>query len=567
MDRIAARILLLEGWRRAALAFLAGAVATLALPPVNFPAAGFVSFPILVWLLDGAAGRPGAGPLRRLMPAFRIGWMFGFGYFIAGLWWLGAAMLVDAADFLWAIPFAVLILPAILAIYYGLAAALARSVWSENAGRLFSLAAAFAFFEWARGVLFTGFPWNEIGMMAAPVPLLMQSVSVIGLHGLTLAAIYVYASPAVIIGRQGRAPALLLAMALVVAHVGYGVIRLSTAETGSVDGVTLRIVQPNIEQTLKWDEAEEERIFARLLSLSARPAAADAADGSPPAARTGNEAAAVAPGDDDDAMADTTEAEGAAAARRLIIWPETAFPFLLTQRPDAITRIADMLQPGETLIAGGVRLEARDDGARPLAYNAVYVIDERGEIIDARDKTHLVPFGEYLPLQAILQRFGISQIVKMPGGFSPGAVRSPVPLDDAPSFLPLICYEIIFPGEMALPAAGERPGFIVNVTNDAWYGRTPGPYQHLRQAELTAAAFGLPLVRSANTGISVVTDGYGRVMDGMALGSGGAFETALPHALPATFYAHFGDRIFWVAEAVAAVLAAASLLRWRHRRD
>ena len=541
MRRLAERIVLLDGWRRALTALLAGAVAALGLAPVNLIAAGFIAFPLLVWLLDGAAGNPARGFLRRLMPAFRIGWLFGFGYFVAGLWWLGAAMLNDGDAFLWAIPLAVLILPAILALYFGLAAAFARAFWSDGSGRIFALAGSFALAEFARSRLFTGFSWNELGILAAPVPLLMQSVSVVGLHGLTLGAVLVFAAPALLVHGGRRWVALGTAVVLSLLHVGFGAYRLQTSETSFVDGVELRVVQPNILQSQKWDEAEAERIFDRLVTLSPAPPT--------PAAVSPTAAAAPA---------------AEPPMRSLVIWPESAFPFLLTDRPDAIARLAEVLQPGETLIAGAARMEAVA-GEPTRYYNSIYVIDDNGEIVDARDKLHLVPFGEYLPFQSFLEGLGISQLAQLPGGFSAGAERRSVPLSGAPAFLPLICYEIIFQDEIDRDAAGA-PGFIVNVTNDAWYGRTPGPYQHLRHSEITAVALGLPLVRSANTGISVVNDSYGRVVDGLALGSAGTVVSRLPAAIASTIFSRHGNAAFWYLFAVTWALAWASAVR-NARRD
>lgn len=268
MRKLAAKVVLMDGWRRAALAVFAGAFTALGLAPVDFFAAGFIGFPLLVWLLDGAAGNPAAGALRRLGPAFRIGWCFGFGYFVAGLWWLGAAMLNGGDAFLWAIPLAVLVLPAILSVYFGLAAALARAFWVEGPLRILALAISFALFEVLRGTLFTGFSWNEIGVLAAPVPLLMQSVSVVGLHGLTLAAVFVFAAPALCVAQRGRAPALVFAAVLCLAHVGFGAFRLASAEAVPEPGLALRVLQPNIPQTEKWDAAEADRNFDRLMQLT-----------------------------------------------------------------------------------------------------------------------------------------------------------------------------------------------------------------------------------------------------------------------------------------------------------
>nr|WP_255618263.1 apolipoprotein N-acyltransferase [Aurantimonas sp. VKM B-3413] len=529
---------------RALLTIAAGASCTLALPPVNFPAAGFVGFPLLVWLLDGTG--VANSPLRRLRADFSTGWLFGFGYFVAGLWWLGAAMLVDAAAFAVFIPFAVIGLPAVLAIYYGLATLLARRVWSDSAWRILPLAAAFALAEYLRGILFTGFPWNEIAVMAAPVPALMQSLSLVGPHGLTLAAIIVFASPAVLIDRRGRAAILTLALALALGHVGYGIIRLQTHPTETVPGVAVKVVQANIAQSLLFDESAAQRTFARHVSLTEMETAATEGEPAMTKAPSGTGGPRIT--------------RIGAAERTLVVWPESSIPFLLTDHPEAIARIADMLKPGETLIAGAPRMEGPDP-ATARVYNSIYVIGDNGEIVDARDKVHLVPFGEYLPFQSFLESLGIFQLTELPGGFSAGTVRSKVELEGAPSFLPLICYEVIFPAEIAAGTPEDRPGFLINDTNDGWFGQTSGPYQHLRLAEMTAVALGLPIVRAANTGISVVNDAYGRELDALALGSTGAIETALPRAAEVTIYAKWGDLPFFSAIALIVALMITFRLR------
>ena len=569
LDRLAAWVALVDGWRRIVLTIGAGAISTFALPPYNFPLVGFIGFPLLVWLVDGAVADPRKSLIGRLLPAFATGWLFGFGYFAAGLWWLGAAMLVDAAAFAIFIPFAVLVLPAICGVYFGLATLVARQFWSDSAFRIFALAAALALFELLRGTLFTGFPWNEIGVMAAPSVLLMQTGSLVGAHGLTLIAVIVFSSLAVIADRRGRRPVLAIALGLLVFHLGFGAWRLWAHPTAFVPGVDVRVVQPNIAQNEKWDEDEANGIFQRHIDLTAMRAppgeivgagsAAPDAAVDPDSAGSGGGGAAVTPGQAPAPM----PAPMPVPTRTLVVWPETSFPFLLTHRPDAIATIADTLRPGETLIAGAARVEGTSaEDAR--YYNSVYVIDDEGRIVDARDKTHLVPFGEYLPFQNILEKFGLRQIADaMPGGFSPGSLRERVPLEGAPSFLPLICYEIIFPGEIDVGAPDTRPGFLVNDTNDAWYGDTPGPYQHLRLAELTAVSFGLPLVRSANTGVSVVTDAYGRQIGGLALGSTGTIETALPQAAAATIFARFGAIPFWAAFVSTCMLAMVGRLRMR----
>lgn len=486
MERLAGKVILLWGWRRALVAFLAGALFALAQPPYDFFAVGFVSFPVLVWLLDGAASVPGEGWLRRLGAPFLIGWWFGFGFFLAGLWWTGNALLVQADLFAWALPFAIFGLPALLAVFHGFAAVLARLVWSDGIGRIASLAFAFAVAEWLRTFVLTGFPWNAVGQSAMPVPLLMQSVSVVGMEGMNALALFVFAMPALLAADRDRLRGAVLAALLIAAHAGFGAWRLS-ADAGAPETLaTVRIVQPSILQTEKWDAAEQDRIFATYLEMTARPSA----DGRPP---------------------------------DLIVWPETAVPFVLSERPDALVALGELIGPEQTLLAGAVRTEG---GPAGRYYNAVVAVNGAGETFDAVDKLHLVPFGEYLPLSGLLSRLGLRQIVQSVAAFSPGAERHAIEAGPGVRVLPFICYEIIFPH---VAGHGEIDAdILLNVTNDAWFGDTPGPYQHLRQAQIRAVEAGRPLVRAANNGISAVIDARGRILDAFAVDAVGVLDVAVP---------------------------------------
>ncbi|WP_092986298.1 apolipoprotein N-acyltransferase [Rhizobium sp. NFR03] len=492
MERLAGRIMLSSGLRRAFLGFLAGLVTVLALPPFNIFAVPFLTFPVLVWLLDGTSGQPEHGALRRALPAFSLGWFFGFGYLLGSLWWLGNALLVEADTFAWALPFAVVGLPAVLAIYYGLAAFVARLLWSDGVGRIAALSVAFAGAEWLRGVMFTGFPWNAVGMAAMPVPLLMQSLSLVGMIGMNLLAVFVYAAPALIGTRKGMGVGLAISAGLVAAHLGYGAYRLHQAPLPAAEPQAMvRIVQPVIDQARKLDDTERASVFEAHLALSAAPP------------------------------------ENGGKRPDIIVWPETAVPFILTDNPDALTRIADVLQDGQLLVTGAVRTEDAGAGLPPRYYNSVYVIDDRGQIVGAADKVHLVPFGEYLPFEDLLSRMGLSAIAaSMPGGFSSAATRTILTLPGGRTLYPLICYEAIFPNEIGSDALST--GALLNITNDAWFGDTPGPYQHFQQARLRAVENGVPMIRAANSGISAVIDAQGNVVSGLSLGERGFFDTILP---------------------------------------
>lgn len=505
------------GWRRAALAVLAGAVATLGLAPYHFVAAGFIAFPMLVLALDSLAGR-GEG----LRAAFRLGWWFGLGYFVGGLWWLGAAMLVDAAAFWWALPLAVIGLPAVLAVYFGLAVAVARRFWSAAAERILVLALTFSLAEVLRSRLLTGFPWNEIGMLAAPSPFFMQSAAIWGTHGLTLMAVILFSLPVLALRKQrGRATVAAIGVCLLAFHAGCGAYRLSVAETApGPEPAYVRIVQPAIDQSAKWDPAEASEILRLLM--------------------------------------DMTEPRADSPPDEIVIWPESSFPYLISDVSPVVEAAAQSLGPGSRLLAGAARMEERA-GAEQAYYNSILAIRPDGTVDGRFDKVHLVPFGEYLPFQALLERLGIMQLTQLPGGFSAAAERRSGMVEGVPPFVPLICYEAIFPNEIRREAGDA---FILNVTNDAWYGETPGPYQHLAQARLTAVALGLPLVRAANSGISVITDSVGRDVASMGLGQRGFVAAALPPPGPETMFSRHGGLVFWLLSA-AVLLTVFTIRRTR----
>jgi apolipoprotein N-acyltransferase len=525
--RLAHSITLAWGWRRILIAMLAGAATVLALPPLNLWPVPFLTFPVLVWLIDGAA----AGRLRGVLAAALTGWAFGFGYFVAGLYWLGNALLVDAKTFAWLLPFAVLGLPAGLALFTAAGCALARLIWTRGAMRIIALALALTLTEWLRGHILTGFPWNAFGYaLATPLPL-AQTAALLGIWGLTFIAVAVYATPAAITddaadnARPWLAPA--LAVLVLAGLTAYGGMRLSRNPTTTVAGVRLRIMQPNLQQDEKFNYAQKQAVMARYLALSDR--------------------------------ASGPQSSGVAGATHLI-WPESAFPFFLTREPDALAQIAALLPENTVLITGAVRApESTPPGARvDRAYNSVYVIDHAGSILGAYDKVHLVPFGEYLPFQALLESLGLMQLTKVRGGFIPGDRHRTMMVPGAPRMLPLVCYDIIFPSDVV--PHGERPGWMLNLTNDGWFGRSAGPYQHFEQARVRAIEEGLPLVRAANTGISAVVDPLGRVISSLPLGTEGVLDAALPQALSPTLYTRAGD------SGPALIVVAGFILVARRRR-
>ena len=526
--RLSHAVVLSWGWRRATIAFVAGAASVLALAPVNAFPLLFFTFPIAVWLIEGSS----TGRLGGMMTAAMAGWWFGFGYFLAGLYWIGFAFLVDAQTFAWLLPIAVLGLPAGLAFFFAAAFAVARLLWTRGPVRVLTLAVALTVTEWLRGHILTGFPWNVIGYSLTGPLVLAQASALIGVWGLTFLAVYLFASPAVLADEKSDTArpwlVVLTPLAILCALGVYGAVRLGQTPTQFVAGVKLRIMQPNLSQDVKFNYRAKQEVLSHYLALSDR---------------------ATGPGSM--GVRDVTH----------LIWPESAFPFFLTREPEMLAQIAALLPPGTVLIVGA----ARPASAAPTpgvlrAYNSIYAIDHDGSILSVYDKMHLVPFGEYLPFQDFLERLGLMQLTKVRGGYIPGTVRRPITVPRAPSFLPLICYEIIFPGE-AVPA-GERPSWLVNVTNDGWFGtHTSGPYQHLQQSRVRAIEEGLPLVRAANTGISAVVDPVGRVVRSLPLGTEGVLDSPLPLPLEPTFYARFGD-----GPAGLVLLTALALVLWRRLR-
>jgi apolipoprotein N-acyltransferase len=517
---LASHVLLAWGWKRALIALVAGALSALAMAPFNAWPVLFATIPVAVWLIDGAgAGRFGGVPAAAL-----AGWWFGFGYFIAGLYWIGFAFLVDADTFAWLLPFAVMGLPAGLAVFTAFGFALARLIWTADPWRILGFASALTISEWLRGHVLTGFPWNAFGYALTEPLALAQTASLVGLWGLTFIALAVFASPAALIDDRAatRRPWLPVALSLVVlaAMGGYGALRLAATPTRFVDQVKLRLMQPNLQQDVKFNYAAKQMVMDRYLSLSDR-----------------------ATGPHTSGVRDAT----------ILIWPESAFPFFLSREADAMARIADLLPQGTILITGAVRPPDQPAGM-PItrAYNSIYAIDHDGTILSVYDKLHLVPFGEYLPLQAMMERLGFVQLTKVRGGFIPGDRRRTMAIPNAPRMLPLICYEAIFPGDVV--PRDDRPGWIVNVTNDGWFGISTGPYQHLQQARLRAVEEGLPVVRAANTGISAVIDPVGRIVARLSLGVEGVLDSALPVALPPTLYSRIQDTAAWIAVALSVIV-------------
>ncbi len=495
-------------WARAGLAAVAGALLTAAQPPVSAPAALFLAMPLLVWLVDAA-------PSARA--AAIVGWVAGFAHFVTALHWIGHAFLVDAERFAWAMPFAVTLLPAGFALYWAAAAALAHALWPGGTWtRAILLAAALAAAEAVRAHAFTGFPWGLAGYGWLDTAL-AQTAAWVGPFGLTLLTLGLAALPLV---AGPRSPAAWGALGLLALLWAGGAAR---APVEAADGPVLRIVQPNAPQHLKWHPDHAERFLRRLVDLTAAP-------------------------------------PGPLGAPAAVIWPETAITFLPQDAPEAVRQLAGVAR-GAWLVTGALFYETGADGRRRWS-NSLMAVSPEGAIAERYDKHHLVPFGEYMPARALLERLGLEALAGMNGaGFVPGRAARSLALPGLPPMAPAICYEMIFPAEVVPP--GPRPDWILHATNDAWFGSFAGPQQHLAQARMRAIEQGLPVVRAANTGISAVIDARGRVLRALPLGEAGAIDAALPPPGAPTLYARTGD---WPAfAAIAALLAGFALARPRAR--
>jgi len=488
--RALTRFAALAGWRRWAILFLAGALGAFALPPFHLVPLILAPLSLALALLARTSG------WRR---RFGDGWWIGFGFFTAGCYWIAEAFFVDAERFGWMAPPIVGGLAGYLALFVGAASALAGALPFRGVPRLLVFALAWVLMEWMRGWFLTGFPWNLVGYVWAFADPMNQLAAWVGIWGLSLVTAVAGAAPALLAepGERRAGPLALLGSAvLLIAVWGAGELRLASTVAGASD-LRLRLVQPAVEQTLKNDPSAGLRNITLALELSRSP--------------------------------------DADASFRHLIWPEAAVPFLLEREPELRRALAAAIPEGGYLLAGAPRGEPAT-GALERIWNSLAVLDGSGAIVAGFDKFHLVPLGEYVPLRKFLPF--IEKLT--PGGmdFSAGPGPRTIRLPGLPAVAPLICYEAIFPHRVVDEA--DRPDWIVNLTNDAWFGTSTGPYQHFAAARLRAVEEGLPLVRVANSGISGVIDPLGRVEEILPLGRRDKLDINLPLPLSQTIFARFG---------------------------
>ncbi|QTN19736.1 apolipoprotein N-acyltransferase [Brevundimonas sp. AJA228-03] len=505
---------------RVGLALLAGVMAALAHPPFGV-LPGLLGYPLLMLLAERSTSTRGA---------FWVGWLAGFGYFGVGCWWVAEAFLVDPAQ-AWMAPFAASLLPAGIGLFWGGATALYRRFAPSGVGRVLVFAALFGLFEWLRGHVLTGFPWNPAGASWAAGSAGSQFASVVGVYGLGVVTVAAVSAFGLAVGNGrpksrlgGAAGGAVVLLAMIV--FGAGRLQGAVVQPGTTQ---VRIVQADVQQESKWTPEAYRSIVDRYVNLTGR-----------------------------------------AAARQpdIVVWPEGALPASFNDvfgpgSPDGAA-IARALQPGQTLMAGFARGEAGPAG-RARYYNSLFALEDVGadglRVAAVYDKYRLVPFGEFLPLGDLMGTLGIRSLVHMPADFSPGPRPAPITLPNGDRVQPLICYESLYPG--FTPGGRGRPQWIANVSNDAWFGATSGPIQHLNLASYRAIETGLPVVRATPTGVSAMIDPWGRVVEGQRLdpGESGVIDAVLPLATGETPYGRVGDLLFWLMVVGGLVPLAVPLLR------
>ena len=498
---LAAALRARRGWPRAATALLAGALAALAFPPFDAVPVLWLSFPTLIFLLQGT---------QNLCEAFLTGWCFAFGFGVLSFYWIAGALFVDIGHFWWVLPFAVAGLPAVLAVYYGLAAALARKIGLGGIAGAVTLALFWFLADYARGHLFTGCPWDIFGYVWADFLPALQITSIAGIYGLTLLTLVIVCLPACLADNTWRARyAVGSSLIFLVLLLVWGTWRAEASPASYFPDVRLRLVQPATNQRLKWQTERREVNFQHILQLSAAPAEKPVTD---------------------------------------IIWPETAATFYLTEDSVHRNEIAALVPSAGAVITGVIR-RAQDEFGLIHYYNSLIAIDGRGRVIAGYDKFHLVPFGEYVPFRKYLP---MRALTALGVDFSTGDGLRTLRMLGLPAFSPLICYEAIFPGEVA--DHSDLPQFLLNLTNDGWYAHTTGPYQHFAIARVRAIEEGLPLVRAANRGVNAVIDPYGRIEAKLGWEKEGFIDSDLPKPLASpTIFSRIGDQPMWILFALLAV--------------
>ena len=493
------------------------------MPPLHV-LPGLLAFAVLVWRLEHA---------DNAMRAARTAWLFAFGFHVAGLYWISNALLVDGNQLIWLVPFAAAGIPAILALFPAVTLAFLPHLCRAGPMRPVAVVVLWCLADYARGHLFTGLPWNLPVYALSGVDALSQAAAWFGAYGVSLLLLLAAVAPAIPAWSSGHSARVTLLAGLVMLAIPPGLwiagtIRLHDRAPVFDTDTVVRIVQGNVPQKDKWDRALRRDHIDRYLTLSSDT-------------RAGRQASALTPG----------------TRPTVVIWPETAVPAALTGDPALRAELAAVVPEGGSLVAGAPTLT--DDAPRRL-YNSMVVLDADGTVSERYDKSHLVPFGEYVPGRNWLP---LPRVVQASRDFSPGSGLRTVAIAGLGSVSPLICYEVIFPGAVVASTPGPRPRALLNLTNDAWYGRSAGPWQHSAIARMRAVEEGIPLIRVANTGVSGIYDAFGRTVVEIPLEETAAADSFLPLPLSEPpLFARIGDGAFLVMLGLlAAVLLACRILR------
>lgn len=477
-----------DGKRQLFYAFLLGALAVPGLAPFYIWPLFLISFAGFLLLIENP---------RSKKQLFWTGWCYGFGYFTFGLYWISFALHIDIGKWWWLVPFALIGLPLVLSIYYGLAALCVWTVRHNRAKILLAALIAFSLAEFLRGYLFTGFPWNLAAYIWLDTAVSMQ-MSLVGAYGLT-ALTFALAVLLRVSFINKRYSIIFLTVLGVLWGSGHYIQARNISEMQRLPtDKNILIAQPNIPQIDKWTPDKFAENFETLLRLSSNYEATQQPD--------------------------------------IIVWPETAIVWPIQHLDHIRPRLEEIINPGQILVSGIL------DYGEDAFHNSLVVFNDQAEIIEQYNKFHLVPFGEYVPFRDVLSIGPIATALETTGDFSAGQGLSTLGTGDL-RFSPLICYEIIFPGRVY--DRKDRPSFIINVTNDAWYLNSTGPYQHLSISRARAIETGLPVIRAANTGISALIDPNGKLVAELPLSEEGTLMTSLPAAMDVTFYNRYKELAFF----------------------
>lgn len=484
-------------------AFIFGALCDLAFAPLHFFLAAPLSLTLFYLLLQSQFNSQSSNNKKNF---FWIGWFYGFGYFFAGVYWIAISLLVDGEKFAWLIPFSLTLIPGVLAFYFGLLcliyyAAIAKFSLTKNYEKIITFAVCWLICELLRSFLFTGFPWNLLGYVWVFSDEFIQLGSVFGILGLSFFAVLISLLPALFFQDQSFSAKLssgnkIFAAALILSVIAsfiFGYCRIDKSKIVKDENHKLRLVQGNIKQELKWDRDQKYQNFLKHIDLT-----------------------------------NSKDLTNIAA----VIWSETSVPYVIDS--ELVDKIKPAIPQGGILVTGGLRLERDQTGEVSKVWNSVFALGNEG-MIDHYDKHHLVPFGEYVPWQKYLPF--IDKITDGAIGFSQG--EGPKTINTQVfSFSPLLCYEVIFSDKII--DKKNRPDLLINLTNDAWFGNSSGPYQHFDMAKMRATEYGISLARVANSGITVFFDPFGRVIKRINLNQEGVIDVEFIKNLEPTFYSRYG---------------------------